>query len=516
MEASKEPIKPPAAKIPGSSFHPRMDKESLAEFRKQRMGKARAVYQSRSWELLSDAGDYKNKDSPIAGICENGHLFASSWSNAIRLGSGCATCWDERRGKARRAGIEKPMALVESRGGKLHSEEYVDEDWQLEIECPERHPFRMTYSNLQKGCWCPDCQSSVAERVCRSVLERTLGETFPKKKPPWLRNEHDSRLELDGYSETLKAAFEYNGKQHYEPVKHFDRRGDDSFAKRIKHDRIKRLRCGELGIRLIVVPYNVPIPEIAAFLRKECERLGLLQNRPDANFMVQESDIFIHDGIKRFRQIVVEKGGRVLSTIYSLGEHVLLECADGHRWSPIPYYIAQGRWCPKCACNARWTMADIQKAISERGIECLNKNYKNMRIPMRWRCKKCGHQWPAVAYQVIGMKTGCPVCAGSKRGASQRKTIEDCRMLALENGGECLSEEYENNRKNLQFRCLKEGHVFWRSYEKAAAGRWCSVCRGTRTIEGQNSQSGRKENSVLKAQFSFAAGPGKASGLAPR
>ena len=61
-------------------------------------------------------------------------------------------------------------------------------------------------------------------------------------------------MELDGFNEELKVAFEYNGEQHY--IK--NRFNDDRDLDYIKwKDNLKAKRCEENGIKLIVIPYLI-------------------------------------------------------------------------------------------------------------------------------------------------------------------------------------------------------------------------------------------------------------------
>ena len=53
--------------------------------------------------------------------------------------------------------------------------------------------------------------------------------------------------------DTLKYVIEYQGQQHYEPVKYFG--GKDSFVKQQKYDEEKRKCCKENNIQLIEIPY---------------------------------------------------------------------------------------------------------------------------------------------------------------------------------------------------------------------------------------------------------------------
>ena len=55
-------------------------------------------------------------------------------------------------------------------------------------------------------------------------------------------------MELDGYCEELKIAFEYDGEFHYKDIY-------DDYHNQQKRDTIKDKLCKEQGIKLIRIPY---------------------------------------------------------------------------------------------------------------------------------------------------------------------------------------------------------------------------------------------------------------------
>ena len=69
-------------------------------------------------------------------------------------------------------------------------------------------------------------------------------------------------MELDGYNEKLAIAFEYQGRQHYEHIKYFHGTSQRKLSSRLTDDEIKRRECQVRGIRLIEIPFSVPILEI--------------------------------------------------------------------------------------------------------------------------------------------------------------------------------------------------------------------------------------------------------------
>ena len=115
---------------------------------------------------------------------------------------------------------------------------YELQTWQ----CKHSHEFSSKYSTIKsQKVWCPYCSSGVGERVCRIVFESLFGVPFTKVRPDWLLNREGNRLELDGFSDHVKIAFEHNGKQHYSEKYH---RGTE---KLIRDDTIKKEHCKQNG-----------------------------------------------------------------------------------------------------------------------------------------------------------------------------------------------------------------------------------------------------------------------------
>jgi hypothetical protein len=112
-------------------------------------------------------------------------------------------------------------------------------------------------------------QKNKSETKCRDFFEKIYGRPFPCVRPDFLKNpESNLNLELDMYCESLKIAVEYQGKQHYERVKMYQRHTID-FTKQLRHDAFKKKRCAELGITLFCIPYTLQLTEenIRSFIK---------------------------------------------------------------------------------------------------------------------------------------------------------------------------------------------------------------------------------------------------------
>ncbi|PTX21181.1 hypothetical protein C8N40_102154 [Pontibacter mucosus] len=96
--------------------------------------------------------------------------------------------------------------------------------------------------------------------IGESILCKIVQRLFPEEqvirhhRPSWLKG-----LELDIYIPKINLAFEYQGQQHYHPVKAWG--GEKGLQKVKERDQQKRLLCAEKGVQLITVDYTEPLTE---------------------------------------------------------------------------------------------------------------------------------------------------------------------------------------------------------------------------------------------------------------
>lgn len=108
---------------------------------------------------------------------------------------------------------------------------------------------------------------SRGERICRQTMEKIYGLPFITVRPDWLRNpETGENMELDCYNNELRIAVEYNGEQHYNWPNHTSQT-ETEFINQIRRDELKRKICDDLGVYLIVVPYNIAMDKIPDYIK---------------------------------------------------------------------------------------------------------------------------------------------------------------------------------------------------------------------------------------------------------
>jgi hypothetical protein len=207
-------------------------------------------FQKRGDNLLLE--EYKNSKTKLEYKCGNcGNICSITFDN-YQQGKGCANC-----GGTKKHTLEFVKQVFEKRGDVLLSKEYKDNKKKLEYKCGKcDEKCSIIFNSYNKGSGCPHCSKSRSEKLTREIFERIMGCDFSSIRPHFLKNPKTGyNLELDGYNENLKLAFEYNGIQHYKFHKPFHK-NEDNFKKRREHDEFKYKRCIEMGITLICIPYT--------------------------------------------------------------------------------------------------------------------------------------------------------------------------------------------------------------------------------------------------------------------
>ena len=114
--------------------------------------------------------------------------------------------------------------------------------------------FKRSINDMSKRINCPYCNKFSNENKVREIFETKFNKSFPTVRPNFLKNPNTGyNLELDGYCEELKLAFEYDGEFHYKEMDWIDDR--NRLEKVQQKDRLKDSLCKENDIMLVRVPY---------------------------------------------------------------------------------------------------------------------------------------------------------------------------------------------------------------------------------------------------------------------
>lgn len=111
------------------------------------------------------------------------------------------------------------------------------------------------------------------EGVCRNIFENIFHKKFPSVRPDFLKNPTTGHnLELDGYCEQLKLAFEYDGVQHARFEKHFHKSSKD-FVYQVAKDDFKTQKCKTVGIDLIRIPHYIHPDQLKDYILRSLRKI---------------------------------------------------------------------------------------------------------------------------------------------------------------------------------------------------------------------------------------------------
>ena len=121
-----------------------------------------------------------------------------------------------------------------------------------------------------------------SEEKCRRIFETIFQKPFPLERPGFLENPVTKKcLELDGFNPDIGTplgrglAFEYDGVQHAKYSPYFHRGGPQDFVYQQKRDTWKDLKCREMGIMLIRIPYNLVPENFESYIRQKLRQKGV-------------------------------------------------------------------------------------------------------------------------------------------------------------------------------------------------------------------------------------------------
>lgn len=169
----------------------------------------------RGGRCLSDTFvDFK---SDLSWSCAVGHIWTSKPS-IIHSDHWCPECAILNT----RHTLDDCIVFAKNRGGMCLGLEYVNNRSKLEWECEFGHRWNQCFRDIKRGKWCPECTYSKTQRLLAQICESILGVAVisPFKGFDWLKTGNKNGIqELDIWIPEYKLAIEYDGQQHYKPVR---------------------------------------------------------------------------------------------------------------------------------------------------------------------------------------------------------------------------------------------------------------------------------------------------------
>jgi hypothetical protein len=333
----------------------------------------------RNFQFLSET--YINANTKYTWKCEKGHIWEAKYNN-IHSGKGCPICLTIPYTDCVKSAKENGGLCLTS------EEEFKGIKTRMNWKCKNNHIWETTYQTIRQGSWCPECNVNLCERTCKKILEYIFKKDFSKIRPSWLDN-----LELDGYNEELKLAFEYNGAQHYRFIKYWHKTLD-YFELKKEHDKKKIELCEKKGINLIVIPYTVNYKDLYSFILQECKQYDELKETPKfINYDVLNLKSLNIEKLESLNKYVKEKfKGKLISNIYHRNDKPLnFICKNNHEfkqtWNNIRQYNS---FCKICTYDKirEETEIIVLSFCGHHNLELL-ENYKKAKQNLKIKCLDC-------------------------------------------------------------------------------------------------------------------------------
>lgn len=194
----------------------------------------------------------KSKDTFWKCQCECGKIFSARSHDIIQnkiLSCGCL-----KKENAHNINFKDLTGQKIGHLQVLYKCDYLKDNhtvWHCKCDCGNEIDI-MSRSLISKKAQSCGCIKSNGEAKIISLLQSMNINFITQKNFEKCRN--ILPLKFDFYLPDFNAIIEYNGKQHYEPVKIFG--GEDRYKSQIKNDNIKKEYCKNNNILFIEIPYN--------------------------------------------------------------------------------------------------------------------------------------------------------------------------------------------------------------------------------------------------------------------
>ena len=199
---------------------------------------------------------YKNNKEKICIICpEHGEFWQTPYKH-IGAKQGCPLCSKYHK-------LTKEEFI--ERAKKIHGNRfdyskvnYINDSTKICIICPEHGEFWQTPHNHLNGKGCNKCheENHINEMLLYNFLKNNLPNynIVSQYKNKFL----DGQI-LDIYIEELNIGVEYQGIQHFTPVKYFG--GKEKYEYTIKMDRLKKEKCDSNNVKLFYFSKENKLPK---------------------------------------------------------------------------------------------------------------------------------------------------------------------------------------------------------------------------------------------------------------
>ena len=195
--------------------------------------------------------NYSIQDEKIIIICKNHGEFSQKLNNHLNLKQGCPKC----------VGLNKTTYDFIKESKKIHGDiyDYSKTNYKLAknkviIICKKHGEFKQAPTHHLSGQSCPVCKCSKGEKsITDFLLEKSINFIHHYVFDDFKNHE------FDFFIPDIQTCVEYDGVQHFKPIKYFG--GQKAFDNQKIRDKMKDEYCLSNNIHLLRISYTDNINE---------------------------------------------------------------------------------------------------------------------------------------------------------------------------------------------------------------------------------------------------------------
>jgi hypothetical protein len=209
----------------------------------------------KEYEFLEEYNGNQHKILVRHNVCSNEYYVApSKFLNNRR----CPICYNKNKGDKTRRPVEKIYEVIDKLNYTFieFPDGYTGDKSKVTVECKNRHITTKSIASIISGNGCLHCNKpSKGEQKIEDYLIKNniIFERQYKFNDCRNKNPLPFDFAIKDKDNNLTHLIEYDGKQHFEPIKYYG--GEKGFEYRKKNDNIKNKYCKRKNINLIRVPY---------------------------------------------------------------------------------------------------------------------------------------------------------------------------------------------------------------------------------------------------------------------